>query len=456
MHTFCFARVDQFCTEFTTVKRTVIPSRSLRIPELIVTFTLVVGVLGYEILWRLNFLSIVPLTLSVGGTFFPTQTNWWTCWSYTGGCEYDLPKPTDTDVCIRDEKFTSYEKEQKGWKTEQSKIMCRLFDEKEDVVTQSSTLWITTMVRQLYEVNDGTRGWQQVQGKLNQTFTVGAEQMVAFHGTLPPGLQLDNLGQIQGFIKYINETQARRIRCARSGEWLDDCPDVQPFPKHWSRHYPAVSGSDRSPAFAYKSTGCIMTKKLLCHLPELLMAAGVDLDEQEKGPSPRVQGLRLDVQVKLTNWDIGDFWTWPIGLKPKLVIEAKNLGKGFADAPMYTRYEEVSSTVRRRMDHYGINLSIAASASWKNFSLLDLVGVLVVAIGALKYANMFVTSFLVSVYRWLGCSHVSRLYTYNSSSKAANEEQVIDLLDPADFRKRHVSADDAFLEQLFDNRTTSS
>ena len=51
--------VDNFFTEFTTVKRAVIRSRALKIPEIIVTFTMVVSILGVQIVYKLNFLSMV-------------------------------------------------------------------------------------------------------------------------------------------------------------------------------------------------------------------------------------------------------------------------------------------------------------------------------------------------------------------------------------------------------------
>ena len=261
-------------------------------------------------------------------------------------------------------------------------------------------------------------------------------QMVAFDGTLPAGLQIRSLGQLQGFLRYRNVTDekksVRRIPFAKQSKWVDQAPDSTSYPfwDFWKSEYPieAVSPSVAEPSFFHNGTGCFMVEgwALFCHLTELLRAAGVDLDAQsDKSPSMRTMGMTLSVQFKLTNWDISDFWSWPIGLKPKYIIEVVNAGR--SSSSLYRMYErlEHNETFRGRFDHKGITLLVTTTTSWANFSPSNLISTLVIAAGFLKYANMFVTSVLIKVYSMLGqTKHISQLYTYNARSKSVHEEEV--------------------------------
>ena len=44
-------------------------------------------------------------------------------------------------------------------------------------------------------------------------------------------------------------------------------------------------------------------------------------------PSRRLKGVTLNVEFKLTNWDVSDFWTWPFGTKPKYIVNVKASGR---------------------------------------------------------------------------------------------------------------------------------
>ena len=126
-----------------------------------------------------------------------------------------------------------------------------------------------------------------------------------------------------------------------------------------------------------------------CHLPELLKAAGVNLDEHDsRHSSPRVQGKVLKVQLKLTNMDEHDFWTWPIGRKPKYVIEVSS-SRG-SDADMYRTYHDqrdADTSSRLRTDHYGITLVTSCTSSWAEFSISGLLSTLVIAAGGRRVAD---------------------------------------------------------------------
>jgi len=459
------SRLDNFLTEFVTEKKTVIRSKSLRIPEIIVNVCLITGVLGYYLVYKLNFfVERNDLSPDVRPIYAPAYENWWTCSSKAGTCQYDVPEPDTLDYCMEEHDYSFWDEAKKTTVNKKIRIDCNPLDMDDGFKEKAGELWITTHKASVLEEKRGDV-WRQVPGSGAREFASGAEQIIIFHGTLPRGLGVNasTLGHLQGFLKYANEPdgKARRIPRAKQGEWLSADATHAALKYDWASRYPsvAVSGNDSKPQFFFNSTGCFQVAEegsgMYCHLPELLMAAGVDLDAQDM----REYGMTLDVRLSLTNADVHDFWSWPIGRKSKYVIEAS--ASWGSNAAMYAKYRyHESGNSRTRTDHYGINLIMSPESSWAEFSISGLVATLVIAAGVLKYANTFVTDVLVKTYETVpenfGYGHVSRLYRYNATTKSAHEDDIKDLNNYEDFEAHHQDVGKDELKVLFSKKNARS
>jgi len=454
--------LDSYLTEFTTAKKTVIRSKSLRIPEIIVNLCFITGVLGYHLVYKLQFfVERDDLTPDVRPIYAPTYKNWWTCSSEAGTCQYFVPEPDTLDYCTQEHEYPLWDEAKKEMVNSKIKIDCNPLDLDDGYREKAGELWITTLKTTVSE-EKRVNVWSQTPGSNSREFASGAEQIIIFHGTLPRGLRLgvntSTLGQMQGFLKYANETdaEARMIPFAKSGEWLPDRMTPTALKYDWSFLYPnrAVSGNDSKPEFLHSATGCFQVAEeamgVYCHLSELLRAADVDLDTRGN----RMKGATLKVHLRLTNADVQDFWSWPIGRKPKYIIEVSP--QWGSKALMYQTYlYGQSRNARSRTDHYGIRLIMSPDSSWAEFCMLGLVSTLVIAAGVIKYANMFVTSVLVSTYASLGCSHITRLYRYNAKMHSAHEADVAHVKSFEEFEKHHHQSERAELELPFEKRRAS-
>ena len=390
----------------------------------------------------------------------------WTCTPTDGSCRYDVPEPDTLDYCTKNQTNSIWDRDQQRFAHQRALIDCSKFNMAQDYQTKSGQLWITTYEEHLHEEKDSLGSWQQVPSVVGTRLTSGAEQIVVFHGTLPGELAKGTsvkgttLGHLQGFLKYANEpdAKARRIPFAREGQWLNADAKLAVLKYDWTSQYPkeAVSGNDSKPEFFYNSTGCFQVADegmgVYCHLPELLKAAGVNLDQQDsRHSSARVQGIVLKVQLKLTNMDVHDFWTWPIGRKAKYVIKVSS-SRG-SDADMYRSYHarhDSDTSSRLRTDHYGITLITSSESSWAEFSISALVSTLVIAAGVVKYAHAFANHVLVFTYANLGCIHISRLYKYNTFTKSAHEHEVKELNDSRAFLEVHQRTRSNDIARLFE------
>ena len=257
------SRLDNFLTEFVTEKKAVIRSKSLRIPEIIVNACLVTGVLGYHLVYELNFfVERNDLSPDVRPNLYPTFRNWWGCTLADGSCRYDVPEPDTLEYCTEKQTNSVWDKDQIQFIRKSALINCSKFNMAEDYQTKSGQLWITTYEELVKEGKDSHGSWQQVAHVAGTRLISGAEQIVIFHGTLPGrlGVEATTLGHMQGFLKYANETdvQVRRIPFAREGKWLNAGARLAMLKYDWTSQYPedAVSGNDPMPEFFYNSTGC--------------------------------------------------------------------------------------------------------------------------------------------------------------------------------------------------------
>ena len=402
---------------------------------------LIAGVLCYHLVYKLHFfVERNDLSPDVRPIFSPTYRNWWKCASAGGTCQYDMPEPDSFKYCRVNQTNSIWDHDEEEFVSKSELINCSMFNMAEDYQAKAGQLWITTYEERVKERKDSQGSWQQIPQVAGTRLASGAEQIVIFHGTLPGGLgvKATTLGQMQGFINHAHEShaKARRIPFARKGEWLTD-GETRALLKHdWASQYPkkAVRYDDPKPECFFNSTGCFQVADVgmgvYCHLTELLYAAGVKLEATYDHDatygwrcSACVSGIVLKVQLKLTNMDVHDFWTWPIGRKPKYVIEVST-SRG-SDAEMYRTYHDQhdsDDSVRLRTDHYGIHVVTSSTTCWAEFSISGLISTLVIAAGVVKYAHIFVNHILVSAYSNLGCIHISRLYRYNTTTKSAHEE----------------------------------
>eukprot|EP00416_Gambierdiscus_australes_P014651 CAMPEP_0171071196 /NCGR_PEP_ID=MMETSP0766_2-20121228/10186_1 /TAXON_ID=439317 /ORGANISM="Gambierdiscus australes, Strain CAWD 149" /LENGTH=525 /DNA_ID=CAMNT_0011527727 /DNA_START=134 /DNA_END=1709 /DNA_ORIENTATION=- len=424
--------------------------------------TLLLGILGYQVLYKLNFLAEVPFLVTARTPFSPTFSNWWKCEVQEGTCTVDTPTVAEAAFCTRNHTQRYWDAEDLEYKHRSGSIPCKVFDRAVDQKEVSGSLRISTRVVHVPQ-RLSERGWALVPHHRNsQHMIVGGEQMIEVDGELPAGMavipsgpQVTRLMQLQGFIRYSGEDKLRRIRCAQKGEWLPNCPDV-PYGDYWAESYKDVSGSIDTPkpdlSYNAAATGCVevVNDHLYCHMSELLRAAGIALDDQsENSTSHRISGVTLEVKLKVENWQATDFWRSPIALKPRFVIEVLCKGSGNSAIMYSTFHEGPTHSERSRVDHYGITLSLSPITSWAEFSALKLAGVLVVAMGAVRYANLFVTSILIAFYKWAGCVHVTALYEYNARQPSPKEHHVQKCNQPNEFLERHRAVEEAFLKELF-------
>ena len=226
------SRLDNFLTEFTTEKKTIIRSESLRIPEIIVNVCLVTGVLGYYLVYKLNFfVEGHDLTPDVRPIYAPAYEN----------CQYDVPEPDTLDYCTEEHDYSFWDEAKKTTVNKKIRIDCTPLDMDDGFKEKAGELWITTHKTSVLEEKRGDV-WRQVPGSGAREFTSGAEQIIIFHGTLPGGLGLNasTLGHLQGFLKYANEPdgKARRIPLAKQGEWLSADATHAALNYDWASRYP--------------------------------------------------------------------------------------------------------------------------------------------------------------------------------------------------------------------------
>jgi hypothetical protein len=440
---------DEFITNFEYNKVAIIKSKRLRIPELVIGGILFAIVLLHQLIYKLRFLKEAPVRVEFSAKLLPTYSNWWDCSSYSGSCKRDIPK--NPDFCSKKYKMEVWNPQLKKTEVRDSKMDCRSFDFDRDVELSSDWVMASTRTVTVHEVKDEENGeWKLVPGDMQQHLMNGVSQMLAFRGLTGPSEYIDRpLAEIQGFIKFANESTPRRIQCADEHKFLEDCPNFQGG-SYWSKSYPAVSGSDPTPEVRHDATGCFVVAGFVrCHMSTLLAAAGVDLDKEvKKGETPRVAGFTLDVNVHLTNWDSGDFWSFPYGLKPKYIIEVKrrDLVNKLWIRQSYQYYHGGS---RERTDHYGIRLLFGTTVTWGCVDLLTLGASAVIAASFFAYASQFVTSVLLKVYDMIGHKEVSTLFKYNVEVFGSSDKDAAQHMgDPVAFEAAQEHARTSELRKL--------
>jgi len=450
------ATANNFVTEFSTNRRTVIRSKWLRIPELFICACLLAVVLGYHMVMKLDFLMSVPVESYFRITSLNPWKDWWGCATELGTCRAALPDKHKQRFCTEPMMVSTWDSESRKKVLTPRNVSCQYIDLQTNVLQSPVSIMLATATSTKREYLEGGEGgiWEGIPQQHNFNFIVGGEeQMIRLEGTVRD-TSLDNL---QGFLKFSHMPVPQRIRCAAEGEWLDSCNTS--FSAHWQSRYPEgdpvgkpTMSSDMEECASLAGSG------IQCPLRVLLKAAGVDLDEEvDDTGSLRKKGVSLQLHVQLTNADPHDYWNWQrpwlTGPKQKYIITARVNKVGVV--PMFTTFSDDEGNIvgqylsrnmthRKRVDQYGIHLSLVMSTTLKEFRHTYFLTVLLILFAIFNNAEFIVSRGLVKLYRYFGdtTKHVSLLFDYNAVQHSMFDEDVKQCKDVHELANLHRQAQD--------------
>jgi len=109
---------------------------------------------------------------------------------------------------------------------------------------------------------------------------------------------------VQSLLQLANETSPRRLPNSNIGKPI-------PSEEHFETHYPLRCGGDSGGRDSCMSTSW----GDYINLQTLLAASNMTIDK-----ATMLRGAIMRLEIEFTNIDSVDFWTWPWGPKPKLIV----------------------------------------------------------------------------------------------------------------------------------------
>jgi hypothetical protein len=394
-HRSCFEYFDRTTSVYYSSKKVAIQSRALKLPFVCLNFFAICGIVGYELIYKLQFMKAVT---SVGDTVvsvFPPLSNFWNCTNVDTDCEYRSINSSHYEYCSLDQNFSNIPFFG-GCQYVDSRVVAPL--------KYTRAIFIATSVRRIQQKRVPcelkNRPWVATN---DETFFITAieDYMVKIRHSTASSAFEDGCSnfEMQGFVRFGSETNNT----------------VKKFPCHTGARNANCTGRTLGLSSlwdAYDDCGnCQAGDRSLCSSSEwgdllsvgkILEAAGVSLDETadalaDGGWPKRLKGTSIVMEVVATNEK--DYWSHPFfTMKYSYEYRFHEIALQGMSSNRLTRIVNETSETRTVEQYNGIPMMIDHTGELRVVSFYQAAYAIVVSMAALKICKLIVDVGLMNLY----------------------------------------------------------
>eukprot|EP00928_Gymnodinium_smaydae_P002244 TRINITY_DN10795_c0_g1_i5.p1 TRINITY_DN10795_c0_g1~~TRINITY_DN10795_c0_g1_i5.p1 ORF type:complete len:496 (+),score=56.46 TRINITY_DN10795_c0_g1_i5:73-1560(+) len=417
--------ISDYYTNFEVKPSVVIRSPALRIPELVIFWSMFTGVVIYQLGYKLGMFFASPVHAVPVVEFRAPQSNFWSCSVAEGDCVFAYKETVD--YCGKDVE-SKYNYSCKRLAIPDLLPYGQVPGDSVALVLSQSRI----RERHCSKDDQPTEcyGWERIHGNRSVHHRVAQDvesNLVLLRTTVASGGEggwRSTNSQLQSLLKFRKTGEIKRLPLLLKNGHEDK---ESPYSAFFMNSFPQTCGSTSG-----GGDTCMNNPYAdWFSLRVLLEAADFNLTAQK-----RLDGFVLQLNAYVTNADPVDFWTWPFGFKPKIVYEP--VVQKYSGGHEYLQFEGVlhhshfDEGQRMHVFNRAALIKVSMHGNYAEFKISWFFAQLAVASTILSVAHMLVKSGLGYAYSWYRpTKHISLLLQAASTKATPHTEDLCEIDDQA-------------------------